>query len=237
MTDVVKSLLELMSRRLEPDEREAVLGDLSEDSASDWRCLVEISGLIIRRHAALWQDWRPWLAALAVALPGTFLLMGVSFLVSCTFRRLMEGPPPCSSCVLMANEDALLLLCQCALLLLWSWSVGFVVGCVSRRTLWASCVLGALPCAYCLSRFHETSLTPLCLLMFVPPAIAGIYRGVRINEIGSGIPLALLIIATALMFGVWANGAWWAPNWMLILPASFTALLVWRPYSWRASST
>jgi len=236
MTDVVKSLLELMSRRLEPDEREAVLGDLSEDGASDWRCLIEITGLVIRRHAALWQDWRPWFAALAVALPGTFLLMGVSFSISHDFQRLMGEPQPCTACVPTAREDPFLLLCQFALLLLWAWSVGFVVGCVSRRTLWASCVLGALPCAYCLSKFHETSLTPLCLLMFVPPAIAGIYRSVRINAIGQKTSVAMLITTTALMFGAWANGAWWAPNWMLILPVSFTVLLAWRPYLWRASS-
>ena len=119
MTDAVRSLLELMSRRLEPDEREAVLGDLSEDGASDCRSLIEITCLVVRRHAALWQDWRPWLAALAVALPGTFLLMGVSFSISCAFQMLMGGPQPRTACAPTAHEDPLLLSCQFALLLLW----------------------------------------------------------------------------------------------------------------------
>src|SRR3954463_4014895 len=126
MTYVVRSLLELVSRRLEPDEREAVLGDLSEDGASDWRSFIEIAWLVVRRHAALWQDWRPWLAALAVALPGTFLLMGVSFSISCTFQRLTGGPQPSAACAPTAHEDSSILLCQFMLLLLWSWAVGFV---------------------------------------------------------------------------------------------------------------
>jgi hypothetical protein len=236
MTHAVRFLLELVSRQLDPDAREAVLGDLSEDRASDLRSVIEISWLVVRRHAALWHDWRPWLAALAVALPATFLLMGVSFSISCTFQRLMGWPQSRAAHAATAHEDSLILLCQFILLLLWSWAAGFVVGCVSRRTLWASCILCAFPCAYCLTRFHETSLTRLCLLLFVPPAIAGIYRSVRTNEIKQKTTVALLITATVLMFGAWVNGALWAPNWMLILPVSFTVLLAWRPDSWRASS-
>jgi len=236
MTETFRFLLEWVSRLLEPDEREAVLGDLREDGISAWRSFIEVSSLVVRRQAALWQDWRPWLAAFALALPCTFLLMGVSFSISCTLQRLLRGQQPCAACAPTAHENSLLLLCQFALLLQWSWAVGFMVGRVSRRTLWASCLLCALPCAYCLSKFHESSLTPLCLLLFVPPAIAGIHHSARTNAIGYKTSIALLTTALVLMFGAWVNGALWAPNWMLILPVSFTVLMAWRPAPWRTNS-
>jgi hypothetical protein len=229
-------MIELVSRLLDPHEREAVLGDLSERGASHWRDLIDISGMVVRKHAAFWHDWRPWLAALGVALPSTFLLMGVSFSISCTFQRL-TGPRSCAACSPTAQEDSLLLSCQFMLLLIWSWAVGFVVSSVSRRTLWVSGASCALPCAYCLTKFHETSLTRLCLLLFVPPAIAGAYRSVRVNEIRQKTSVALVTAATVLMLGGWLGGALWALNWVLILPVWFIVLLAWRPSWWRTSSS
>jgi len=51
MTGLAWPLVELVSRPLEPEEREAVLGDLLEADRSAWQALLDIFGLILRRQA------------------------------------------------------------------------------------------------------------------------------------------------------------------------------------------
>lgn len=115
----------------------------------------------------------------------------------------------------------------CILLLIgWSWTGGFVVGSLSRRTLWASTLLCYSPCLFCLSRFRVASLSRFCLLLFLVPAIWGVYRGLRISRMKLGWAIALAITNTALMLPGWSSGAhhWWAPprwtlDWVLCWPA------------------
>lgn len=235
MTDIARSILEWVSRRLEHDEREAVLGDLSEGGISNRRAAIEITGLVVRRYVAVWHDWRPWLAALGVALPSTFLLMGASFSIGCSYQRLI-GAQSVPACPPAALPDSLLLGSRLVLLLIWSWAVGFIAACVSRRTLRVSGALCVLPCVYCLTRFQETSLTQLCLLLFVPPAIAGAYRGLRAKSIRRGTSMSLATGVTMLVFGAWMSGALLAVNWALILTVWFIVLMAWRPDWWRPSS-
>jgi sec-independent protein translocase protein TatC len=47
-------LIETMSRLLEPNERDAVLGDLSESSELAGRALLDVLGLVVRRQLASW---------------------------------------------------------------------------------------------------------------------------------------------------------------------------------------
>ena len=56
------SLVELVSCLLDPPERDAVRGDLAECGAGACRTLGEVIGLVVRRQAAHWVDWRPWLS-------------------------------------------------------------------------------------------------------------------------------------------------------------------------------
>src|SRR5271170_4369266 len=123
MTD----LLELTAQMLEPSEREAVLGDLAEAGESAWRGLVNVLGLVIRRQIILWKSWRPWLAAFGLTLPASFLLMGFSVSVSWHARMLVEG-----------DASLWFLIVNVLLLGAYSWTGGFVVGSLSRRTLWVS---------------------------------------------------------------------------------------------------
>src|SRR5262245_20706111 len=67
-------LLDLVSRPLDADEREAVLGDLMESHSSGGQTISDVIGLIVGRPATLWLDWRPWLALLGVAAPLGMLL-------------------------------------------------------------------------------------------------------------------------------------------------------------------
>ena len=53
-------------------------GDLTESRASGRRALLDVLGLVVRRRAALWMDWRPWLALVGVVIPLGLLLSHVS---------------------------------------------------------------------------------------------------------------------------------------------------------------
>jgi hypothetical protein len=215
-------MLDMAARLLTRDEREAILGDLTEAGASARQGVLEILGVVIRREAALWYDWRPWLAACGVALPGTLLLLGVSFWVSCTYQRLTTATV-CALCSASAQEGFLLLLCQVLLLIAWSWTGGFVVGSISRRTLWVSAVFALCPCICCLVRFRETSLSRLCVLLFIPPAILGIRQGLGRVSIKPGCAFAVAAMITALTLCAWMNNAFWILNWVLIGPAWYIA--------------
>src|SRR5262245_47725571 len=71
-------LVDLLSALLEPDERNAVLGDLTESRASGSRALWDVLGLVCRRQLTLWAGFRPWLAVVAIILPLGMLLSHVS---------------------------------------------------------------------------------------------------------------------------------------------------------------
>ena len=224
MTGVGRSLVEVVARLLERDDREVVLGDLAETGATTWQSLTEISGLVVRREAAPWAYWRPWLAAFAVALPSTLLLMGVSLSVSCTYQRL-TGPRSFGACAPTGQEDFPLLLCHVLLLLIWSWTGGFVVRSVSRRTFWASAALSLLACVFCLARFREASVSSLCLFLFLPPAILGVQRGLRLIPITPRTAVVVATIVTVLMTCAWRGRALWSFNWALLCPAWYIVVL------------
>ncbi len=59
---------------LEPDEREAVRGDFAESGETSGQALRNVLGLVLRRQAALWKDWRPWLALVGLVAPLGVLL-------------------------------------------------------------------------------------------------------------------------------------------------------------------
>jgi hypothetical protein len=220
---VARWLLDLAARLLEHDEREVVLGDLTESDTRFWRGTTEILGLVLRRQAANWSHWRPWFAAFGITVPGTALLIGVSLSVTCTYQRL-SGAALCSACAPTAQEDSLLFVCQILLLLLWSWTGGFVVGMIARRTLWVSGALSLVVAGDCLESFHETSVSRLCLLLFLPPALLGVQRGLRIIRISRGLTIALATLVTALMVCAWTNQGLWILNWALVFPAWYMAL-------------
>ena len=75
-------LAEFLSCALEPDEREAVLGDI-EESQEGLRGLFDVLGLVVRRQAALWMNWQPWLVLIGLVVPFAFLL---ALLICDSFR-------------------------------------------------------------------------------------------------------------------------------------------------------
>jgi hypothetical protein len=189
---------------LQPDEREAVLGDLTESGADTWKALCSVLGLVARRQLEPWRSWQPWLAS-CVALCGSLLLLGVSFGLSMDLRALL-------------SEGAMrrTLAFEALLMLVWAWTSGFMVGSLSRRTRWMSAVLCAAPCLSCVLRFHDTSISRFCVLLFVAPAVLGAVQGMRRVLLQPSTAIALAAAVTGLML-VWSG--LYACNWPLLLPA------------------
>jgi hypothetical protein len=212
------SLVDLAAQLLERDEREAVLGDLVEAGESCWQALPGVLSLIIRRQALLWKNWRPWLASFGLALPASLLLMGFSLSVSQSYHQFI-APAILRTTGLIVRPGFWLLLCNIFLLVLWSWTGGFVMGSVSRRTVWVSAVLSFLPCLFCLTRFRVESLSRFCLLLFLLPAIWGAFRGLRVIRIERSSAIVLAVAVTVLTIPAWSKTGPWIPNFLLSWPA------------------
>jgi hypothetical protein len=192
-------------------------------------------GLVTRRQVMLWKSWQPWMAGFGVALPSSFLLMGVSLSVSWSCMRLL-CPELLRSATLTRGSGLVVFLWQTFLLIGWAWTGGFLVGSASKRTVWASALLCYSPCLFCLSRFRIASLSRYCLLLFLLPAICGVFQGMRISRISLNTALILALAVTALMIPAWSvqNPRWWSiPRltlyWLLSLPAWYLVFMSRKP--------
>lgn len=217
-------LVDVFARLLERDEREAVLGDLLESGGGARQALFDVIGLVIRRQAAKWNSWRPWLAAFGLAIPSSFLLMGFSIAVSRAYQDIVLKTTGTT-----LSPALFLLLCNAVLLAGWAWTGGFVVGSVSRRTVWASGALSLLPCLFCLERFHIESLSRFCLLLFLPAAIWGLRYGLRMSRVKLSSAIILAVLLTALTIPAWSSKGAWIPNWALSWPAWYLVVTAHRP--------
>ena len=168
LTRLVWRFVADVSQILECDEREAVLGDLLESGEDAGRAVLDVAALVVYRkvrgQTLLWKSWRPWFAAFGIALPSTLCLMGISLSVIQTYRH---------------STHLGTLLWRVFLMIAWSWTGGFLIGFVSRRTVLVTAALSSLPCLFCLERFRVASLSRFSLLLFLPPAIWGVHQGLR----------------------------------------------------------
>ena len=200
----MSSLAEMATIFLAPMDRDAVLGDLAETGTSGWSALGAVLGLVARQRMELWRAWQPWVGS-GMAFAGSFLLLSVSFGLSVDSRHLLRGERGYGS-----------VLCEALLMLSWAWTSGFVVGSLSGKTRWASGILCAIPCLSCVLRFDDTSLSRLCVLLFLLPAVMGAVQGARRARLSQRTALTLAIAMTALML-VW--GGMYMQNWFFFLPA------------------
>ena len=200
----MSSLAEIAAIFLAPNDRDAVLGDLAETGAHGWSSLSSVLGLVARRQMELWRAWQPWVAG-SMAFAASLLLLGVSFGLSVDSSHLLRGEHGYGS-----------VLCEALLMLLWASTSGFAVASLSGNTRWMSGILCAIPCLSCVLRFHDTSLSRLCVLVFLLPAAAGTVLGVRRARLSHRTALTLAIVMTALML-VWDG--MYMRNWFLLLPA------------------
>jgi hypothetical protein len=200
---------------LAPLEREVVLGDLAETDRGAWRGLCDVLGLAARRQLALWWNWRPWAASLGLALPASLFLMGCSLAASAAVARLLGEPAPAHLLWIPLS--------RLFLVVFWAWTAGFVVGAVSRGTLWASVLACCAPCLYCLLKWPGHGFSGAQLLIFVLPGLWGVWRGRR--DLRLSLPWAFFLAVTAALVPVmWSNGGWYGcwllwPGWYLAATA------------------
>jgi hypothetical protein len=176
--------------------------------------------LVARRQLLLWKSWRPWLSGFGLALPNSFLLMGASVGVSMAYQSLTARGT--------LNEPSLLIY-RVLLLIAWSWSGGFVVGKLSRQTLWASVLLCFMPCLFCLARFRSPHLSRASLLLFLLPAVVGAFQGVRGIQLGLKAAFALAFAVTASMIFLWSSGRLSVIDCSLIWPVWYIASTAGHP--------
>jgi hypothetical protein len=141
MTRISWWLVDVVSRALEPAEREAVRGDLAESREPGGHALRAVLGLVVRRQAALWKDWRPWVALVGLIAPLALLLSIVSTVTagqSATYIWLYANNwdwaflQDAAFWYGFANSAAVVLTLWLSLVC-WSWTAGFVLGSLSRR--------------------------------------------------------------------------------------------------------
>jgi hypothetical protein len=146
------ALADLAAQLLEPHERETVRGDLVECGVGGWRALREILGLVLRRQAVLWTEWRPWFALLGVALPLGIVLShasrwwadssahDISIYVRIWEWSYLDYPGWRRDLFGILWSIAL----SAAALSAWSWTCGYMLGSISRRTVWVTVTAFAL---------------------------------------------------------------------------------------------
>lgn len=147
---MIWALVDIAARVLEPAEREVVRGDLEESGETGVRALRDVLSLVVRRQAALWSDWRPWLALIGLVPVGMWLALisrqiadhsAVPIWMYVNNWEMTHVTNSGFRVDLLQNAAAigtqwLMLLCS-------SWTIGCVLGFFARRTVWAN---GALFC-------------------------------------------------------------------------------------------
>lgn len=204
------SMAEMATILLAPKDRDAVLGDLAEMGATGWSAIRSVLGLVVRQQMELWRAWQPWVTS-SMAFIGSWLLLSVSFGLSMDSRHLLHGERGYGS-----------MLCATLLMLSWAWTSGFVVGSLSGRTRWVSGILCAIPCLSCVLRFQDTSISRLCVLLFLLPGVVGAVHGARRARLSHRTSLTLAIGTTVLML-LW--GGMYVRNWFFFLPAWWLGLM------------
>ena len=220
MTSTHWPLVEVAARLLERGEREAVLGDLLETGEGTWRGLLDVLGLVMRRELLHWKNWQPWLAMFGLALPGSLLLMGVSVSASSMHERLIDHRILVESPQAI-HEGFFQLLCRGLLLIGCSWACGFVIGPLSRRTLWVSLASSCFACLFCLLGFREPSLSRLCLFLFLLRGIWEIRQALRLIRINLALAVFLAAAITTSMILPSNSRGLWTLNWSLVWPALY----------------
>jgi hypothetical protein len=240
MTRICWWFVDFLARMLEPNERDAVRGDLAETGASGGQALLDVLGLVVRRQAALWKDWHKWLALAGVVGIGATLLSEIAFKfdgeivlqVRTYWRHGVHFGTGLS-----VGEDAVYFVCLFLALFSWSWASGFVLGSLSGRATWLT---GALFCLVVhssyvlrlsgvqLSRIFLNLMLPMSIPMlpFLLGAIWGINRGVRLRVLRFKqvvLLAAVIVILTSLVTWtsgwyetvrqVWSGGAWQPVPW------------------------
>ena len=225
MGTVCWRFVRLLSRSLERAERDAIFGDFIESRSTSVQALRDVLGLVARRQVGLWLDWKPWGALLGIVVPIGLLLSYLSIRwadSSAVYAWLyVNNWTPGFFEIPGARRDLLntgTRFCLNALTFAgWSWSAGFVLGMLSRRTSWLT---GSLFCLSVLGSNLGTETTasmnpnaaavfsltfygvawPVILqtLLIVAPALAGLRKSRHAVALPLGYAMTCAVVVTLL---------------------------------------
>jgi hypothetical protein len=229
MTRICWRLVDIVSRLLEPGERDAVRGDLAESGENAGRALGDVLGLVIRRQAALWKGWRPWAAVLGLVGITAAFLSEIAFGLDVTVGQQLQTYSHYGVHLdtgLTVGEDIVCMVCLSLALFSWSWLNGFALGSLSGRAIWLTGALFYLvaldfyPTRLLLSgnaTLHNARLASIILQVLLPlspsrilfslAAIWGVSQGLRRRTLvfrQSLILAAAIVILTSLV--TWTSG-------------------------------
>jgi len=225
----------MLSRTLDPDEQDAVRGDLAESGESGGRAVGEVLGLVARRQTALWKDWRPWLALIGIVGPVGVLLIQFSFFLSGASQLYVWiirnyryiDPALLEQTGLTLRDGIPILVCYSVLLGCWSWTSGFALGSLSRRTIWVN---GALFCivwlifsgaVHAIPSLRLRSVPKLPTVLFLLPFIGGVHRGLRPGTPGLRQAIFFAAAIASLTAVAVGSGRWWrGGSWQIVLALS-----------------
>jgi hypothetical protein len=131
-------LVDVLSRTLDADERQAVRGDLAESGESVVQAIWDVLDLIVRRQVGLWAGWQPWLALLGIACLAGLPLSRIAFRLNVDLGQQLMAYYTYGvhfGTLLTPQQDIAFLLCLAVALIVWSWTCGFVLGSLSGRAV------------------------------------------------------------------------------------------------------
>lgn len=145
-------LVDLVSRDLEPNECDAVRGDLTESGETAGQALLQILGLVARRQAALWTNWRAWVGLMVISLELGVLFCVVSKVLAYHNAIYLWLYTNYWSPTILENaayrhdffQDIFGTLLEFGLLAASAWCSGLALGFASRRRLPVNGVLFGL---------------------------------------------------------------------------------------------
>lgn len=243
MTSQSWRLVDLLSRLLDADDRDAALGDFTEHSLPAGTALRDLVGLIARRQAASWNRWQPWLALFGIVGPVSLMLFLFLLGLSRTYDLYLWiignyrhfDPVMLDQTGLTVAPGLAKMLRDSLLLLGWSWTAGFVLGSLSRRAI---LVNGMLVCGIITALFSIALsaapppkpflLLPLVVTLLAAPLLHGTVQGLRRGRLRPR-PALLLAASIALLaaLSVWSTGWWRGGPWntflVLCWPAAYIA--------------
>ena len=176
-------LVDIVSRMLEPYERDAVRGDFSESNEHGMQALFGLLGLVLRRQVDLWTSWRPWLALLGLVVPVAVFYGRFAMTIRSQGARIEEALP--------LTHDIGKMVCGSVLGFSWAWIGGFALGSLVRRSAWLYAAL------FCLVwwqlrgmplRVFSTSFPLALFLLMLQMALIlsflwGVHEGVRLGSL------------------------------------------------------
>lgn len=212
-------LVDTLSRLLEPNTREVIIGDLAELNFGWFRSVWELCGLIARQQARLWKNWRPWLALLGVVGfvgPRLTFIAGVLMAAPDRYVRAYIKYGVIYQSGLSLTEEFIVWLSLAGALILWSWTAGFAFTSLAGKTAlvtglglclvwlgWNILVTGLM----LFNSPWSLSLLLIPWLLFFAPATWGARRAFRESDLSRRHAIAFLVVTIGLAVLVtWTSG-------------------------------